>query len=78
MNAPDTATAVRTMLVDDHALLREGIRSLLDREAAISVVGEAGSYDAALAEVQRCRPDVVVVDLKLTAGTEYELSLIHI
>ncbi len=72
MNAPDTATAIRTMLVDDHALLREGIRSLLDREAAISVVGEAGSYDAALAEVQRCRPDVVVVDLKLTAGTEYE------
>ncbi|MFW0797414.1 response regulator transcription factor [Gordonia sp. CPCC 205515] len=71
MSAPDT-TAVRTMLVDDHALLREGIRSLLDRESTISVVGEADSYDAALAEVMRCRPDVVVVDLKLTAGTEYE------
>ncbi len=65
-------TAVRTMLVDDHALLREGIRSLLDRESSITVVGEADSYDAALAEVTRCQPDVVVVDLKLTAGTEYE------
>ncbi|QHN34857.1 response regulator [Gordonia pseudamarae] len=65
-------SAVRTMLVDDHALLREGIRSLLDREQAISVVGEADSYDAALAEIARCRPEVVVVDLKLSAGTEYE------
>ena len=65
-------TAVRTMLVDDHALLREGIRSLLEREQAISVVGEADSFDAALAEIARCRPDVVVVDLKLSAGTEYE------
>ena len=60
------------MLVDDHALLREGIRSLLEREQAISVVGEADSFDAALAEIARCRPDVVVVDLKLSAGTEYE------
>ncbi|GAB88462.1 MadR family response regulator transcription factor [Gordonia rhizosphera] len=71
MTSPQV-TAVRTMLVDDHALLREGIRSLLDRESSITVVGEADSYDAALAEVTRCRPDVVVVDLKLTAGTEYE------
>ncbi|WHU45239.1 response regulator transcription factor [Gordonia sp. L191] len=73
MNNPDIATtAVRTILVDDHALLRAGIRSLLEREETISVVGEADSFDQALAEVERSRPDVVVVDLKLTAGTEYE------
>ncbi|MDL9937010.1 response regulator transcription factor [Gordonia sp. ABSL1-1] len=72
MTAPGSDPGIRTMLVDDHALLREGIRSLLDREPGISVVGEAGSFDAALAEVERCRPDVLVVDLKLTAGTEYE------
>nr|WP_223205673.1 response regulator transcription factor [Gordonia jinghuaiqii] len=60
------------MLVDDHALLRQGMRSLLEREDVVEVVGEAGSYDAALAEVNTCRPDVVVVDLKLSAGTEYE------
>ncbi len=71
MSAPETI-AIRTMLVDDHALLRQGIRSLLEREGAISVVGEANSLDEALSEVVRCRPDVVVVDLKLTAGTEYE------
>lgn len=71
MTTPGTI-AIRTMLVDDHALLRQGIRSLLEREGAISVVGEANSLDEALSEVVRCRPDVVVVDLKLTAGTEYE------
>ncbi|KNA89360.1 response regulator transcription factor [Gordonia sp. w5E2] len=73
MNSTEvSAGSIRTMLVDDHALLRAGIRSLLEREDTISVVGEAGSFDHALAEVARCRPDVVVVDLKLTAGTEYE------
>ena len=69
---PGSTSSIRTMLVDDHALLREGIRSLLDRESVISVVGEADSFEGALAEVQRCRPDVVVVDLKLSAGIEYE------
>ncbi|TYQ11135.1 MadR family response regulator transcription factor [Gordonia sp. C13] len=63
---------IRTLLVDDHALLREGMRSLLEREEVVEVVGEAGSHDAALAEVNARRPDVVVVDLKLSAGTEYE------
>ncbi|GAB39140.1 MULTISPECIES: MadR family response regulator transcription factor [Gordonia] len=73
MNSTEVSTgSIRAMLVDDHALLRAGIRSLLEREDTISVVGEAGSFDHALAEVARCRPDVVVVDLKLTAGTEYE------
>ena len=72
MPAAPGAGAIRTMLVDDHALLRAGIRSLLEREESISVVGEANSYEEALAGVTRCRPDVMVVDLKLTAGTEYE------
>ncbi|MFM9377688.1 MadR family response regulator transcription factor [Gordonia sp. VNK21] len=63
---------IRTVLVDDHALLREGLRSLLDRDDEVAVVGEAGSFDEALAEIALGRPDVVVVDLKLTAATEYE------
>ncbi|HEY9314931.1 MadR family response regulator transcription factor [Williamsia sp.] len=63
---------IRTMLVDDHALLREGMRSLLEREESISVVGEANTVDEALEGVGICAPDVVVVDLKLTAGADYE------
>ncbi|MGB3709821.1 MadR family response regulator transcription factor [Gordonia sp. (in: high G+C Gram-positive bacteria)] len=67
-----TQRPIRTVLVDDHALLREGLRSLLDRDEEVVVVGEAGTFEAALAEVALVGPDVVVVDLKLTAGTEYE------
>lgn len=63
---------IRTVLVDDHALLREGLRAVLERQPEVAVVGEAGSFDAALAEVAHTDPDVVVVDLKLTAGTDYE------
>lgn len=63
---------IRTVLVDDHALLREGLRALLERHDEVVVVGEAGTFDAALAEVAHTRPDVVVVDLKLTASTDYE------
>ncbi|GAC56832.1 putative two-component response regulator [Gordonia hirsuta DSM 44140 = NBRC 16056] len=62
---------IRTVLVDDHALLREGLRALLERQDGIAVVGEAGTYEAALAEVAHTRPDVVVVDLKLSVGTDY-------
>lgn len=69
---PRNDRAVRTVLVDDHALLREGLRSLLDRDTAVEVVGEANSFDSALAEIEHSRPDVVVVDLKLTAGADYE------
>lgn len=73
MNGGDSGgTPIRTVLVDDHALLREGLRAVLERHDGIAVVGEASSFDAALAEVAHTRPDVVVVDLKLTAGTDYE------
>ncbi|WOC11086.1 MadR family response regulator transcription factor [Gordonia sp. MP11Mi] len=68
----DDDRPVKTVLVDDHALLREGLRSLLDRDTAVVVVGEANSFDTALAEIAKCLPDVVVVDLKLTAGADYE------
>lgn len=63
---------IRTVLVDDHALLREGLRALLGRSEDVTVVGEADSYESALAEVAISRPDVVVVDLKLTAGADYD------
>ena len=72
MSDNDIRRPIRTLLVDDHALLRQGMRSLLEREDVVDVVGEAGSADAALAEGNARHPDVVVVDLKLSAGTEYE------
>ena len=66
---PDT---VRIALVDDHAILRQGLRSILDREPDLEVVGEASTDAEALALVERMRPDIVLLDLKLSAGSDFE------
>ncbi|AYJ49034.1 MadR family response regulator transcription factor [Rhodococcus sp. P1Y] len=63
---------VRIVLVDDHAILRDGLRSVLEREADLSVVGEASSRGEGLAVVERVKPDIVLMDLKLSASTDYE------
>jgi two-component system, NarL family, response regulator DevR len=68
--------SIRLVLVDDHAILRQGLRSLLEREDDLLVVGEASSEGEAEAVVRVTDPDVVLLDLKLSAGSEYEgLSL---
>ena len=64
------------MLVDDHAILRQGLRSVLERDADLVIVGEASSEAEAEAVVGATNPDVVLLDLKLSAGSDYEgLSL---
>lgn len=55
----------RVVLVDDHALVRHGLRSLLESTGAIRVVGEAGDARTALETVIAQRPDVVLLDLRL-------------
>ncbi|MBS1692496.1 MAG: response regulator transcription factor [Actinobacteria bacterium] len=70
------ARSIRLVLVDDHAILRQGLRSVLEREQDLVVVGEASSEAEAEAVVAATGPDVVVLDLKLSAGSEFEgLSL---
>nr|WP_290367917.1 response regulator transcription factor [Spelaeibacter cavernicola] len=67
---------IRMVLVDDHAILRQGLRSVLEREPDLRVVGEASSESEAESVVREADPDVVLMDLKLSAGSEYEgLSL---
>lgn len=56
---------IRVLVVDDHAILREGIRSLLERYDDITVVGEAGNGTEALAQVEALRPDIVLMDLAM-------------
>lgn len=65
-------TLVRIVLVDDHAILRDGLKSVLEREADLSVVGEASSRGEGLAVVEKVQPDIVLMDLKLSASTDYE------
>ncbi|MFG3260363.1 response regulator [Streptomyces sp. NPDC048172] len=59
---------VRIFLVDDHEVVRRGVRDLLEAEPGLLVVGEAGSAEQALARVPALRPDVVVLDVRLPDG----------
>lgn len=62
----------RIILVDDHQVVRVGLRSLLERHPQFDVVGEAGSAREALEQVASLKPDVVVMDIRLpgTSGIE--------
>jgi two-component system, NarL family, response regulator DevR len=59
--------STRVLIVDDHAIVRRGLRSILELEEDIAVVGEAAGRADALRTVERTRPDVVLLDLKLSA-----------
>jgi two-component system response regulator NreC len=61
-------TTVRLLLVDDHHLVREGLRLVLAGAAGIEVVGEAGTVSEAFEAVELAKPDVVVLDLTLPDG----------
>ncbi|MGA8051348.1 MAG: response regulator transcription factor [Burkholderiales bacterium] len=60
-----THGAIRVVLADDHALVRAGIRALLNAMPGVEVVGEAGSGEEALALAARLRPQVVVMDIAM-------------
>jgi len=56
---------IRVLLVDDHELMRQGLRSILDREEHVEVVGEAASGRAAVDLARTLAPDVVVMDVAM-------------
>jgi two-component system, NarL family, response regulator DevR len=60
--------AVRVFLLDDHEIVRRGVKDLLEAEADLEVVGEAGTADEALARIPPTRPDVAVLDVRLPDG----------
>ncbi|MBE0528304.1 MAG: response regulator transcription factor [Thermoleophilia bacterium] len=63
MNPGKSRKQIKVLLVDDHAILREGVHALLAREPDILVVGEAGDGQEALEQVPRLKPDVVIMDI---------------
>jgi len=60
------------LLVDDHEVVRLGLRALLERYPHLQVVGEAGTAEEALLESDRLRPDVVVMDVRLPGRSGVE------
>ena len=62
---PDKDTPVRVLIVDDHALFRQGVSSILRTQPAIEVVGEAGDGRAAVTMYQHLTPDAVVMDINM-------------
>jgi two-component system, NarL family, invasion response regulator UvrY len=59
------AKNITVMLVDDHVLVRTGLKALLEQEADIKVVGEAESGERALKMVRELKPDIVLMDIKM-------------
>lgn len=57
--------SIRVLVVDDHAMVRRGVRDLLSTEPGIEVAGEAHNGREAIAEVARLRPDIVLMDLAM-------------
>ena len=59
---------IGVFLLDDHEIVRRGVRDLLEAEPDIKVVGEAGTAASALARIPALRPDVAVLDVRLPDG----------
>ncbi|MHB1716896.1 MAG: response regulator [Acidimicrobiales bacterium] len=78
--APDAATPtgntapIRVVIVDDHALVREGTLQLLEQDPGIEVVGQAGTGEEGLLLLERSRPDVALVDVSLPGMSGLELA----
>jgi two-component system, NarL family, response regulator DevR len=71
---PSKTPPLRVMLVDDHEIVRDGIRAMLDVEDDIVVTSEAGTVRDAVDEAARTRPDVVVMDVRLADGSGIEAT----
>jgi DNA-binding NarL/FixJ family response regulator len=63
------AQPVRVFLVDDHKVVRIGLRTLLSDSPMVRVIGEAGTLQEALTDCGRLKPDVVLMDIRLPDGT---------
>jgi two-component system response regulator DevR len=68
------AHRLRVMIVDDHEVVRKGIRGLLEASNEMTVVAEAAGFDEALVQARATRPDVIVMDVMLGDGSGIEAT----
>ena len=62
---------LKVLIVDDHEVVRVGLRTLLNRFPQIEIVGETGTVAGAISEAERLRPDVVLLDIRLSDGSGF-------
>jgi DNA-binding NarL/FixJ family response regulator len=72
-DAPEHARPTRVLLVDDHALVRQGMAAIIGEEADMVICGEADGVRSAIATATRCAPDVALIDLSIHDGDGLEL-----
>ena len=65
---------IRVVIVDDHALVREGTAQVLAAQPDMEVVGQAGTAEDGLVQLMRLRPDVALVDVSLPGGSGLDLA----
>ena len=66
--AAGASEPIRVFLLDDHEIVRMGVRDLLEAEPGITVIGEAGTAASALARIPALKPDVAILDIRLPDG----------
>jgi DNA-binding NarL/FixJ family response regulator len=64
---------IRVLVADDHAVLRAGLRLLINTQADMEVVGEAGTFSETVEAVRQMQPDVISLDLEMPGGTGMKL-----
>jgi DNA-binding NarL/FixJ family response regulator len=71
--------ANRILIVDDHKIMREGLRTLLAQQTALRVVGEACDGVEAIAQAQELQPDLIIMDISMTTmnGIEASIQILH-
>jgi DNA-binding NarL/FixJ family response regulator len=74
MSSEDPPEPIRVIIAEDHAVVREGTRQLLEREPDLEVVGEAADGAEAVALVERLHPDVAIMDISMPVMTGIEAT----
>jgi two-component system response regulator DegU len=69
-----TTTPIRILLVDDHAILRQGMKQLLETDEGFTVCGEAGNGEEAILQALSIKPDIILMDINLPKVSGYESS----
>lgn len=77
---PETAKIIRILIADDHPIFRHGLRTLLEAEPDLRVIGEASDGAEAVQSAAQMKPDILLLDLTMPRmpGMDALLSLIHI